>query len=143
LWDEMLRTDNPDIFRGGGCGGIQPSLSWENACGSNTREQCQHVGKRPGATWLAPVNAYHHLSYFYSDLFELGYEAVASSIPSGRLSRIWKEPFKKVCDLLFGRWQGTGCPSMEMFGDTCAGSTCLNGRIRSIFKTTDLKNRLS
>ena len=36
---------------------------------------------RPGATWRELPKLYDHLSYFYSDLFELGYEAVGELDP--------------------------------------------------------------
>ncbi len=50
---------------------------------------------RPVATWPGPPNPIHYLPYFYSDLFELGYEAVGEL--DSRLETVadWAEPFQK------------------------------------------------
>jgi len=38
---------------------------------------------------------YDHLPYFYSDLFDLGYEAVGDINPELEIVSDWTEPFKK------------------------------------------------
>jgi hypothetical protein len=38
---------------------------------------------------------YHHLPFFYSDLFDLGYEAVGVLDPRFEVVADWKEPFRK------------------------------------------------
>jgi len=51
---------------------------------------------------------YHYLPYFYSDLFELGYEAVG--VVDSRLETVadWREPYRKgvIYYLLAGRVRG-------------------------------------
>lgn len=58
---------------------------------------------------LGASNAYHHLPFFYSDLFDLGYEAVGELDPSLELIADWQEePFRKgvVYYLREGRVRG-------------------------------------
>jgi hypothetical protein len=54
------------------------------------------MGLRAGRNMAGASEPYHHLPFFYSDLFELGYEAVGQL--DSRLATIadWSgEPFKK------------------------------------------------
>ncbi len=39
--------------------------------------------------------AYHHLPYFYSDLFDLGYEAVGDLNPKLEIFVDWQDPYRK------------------------------------------------
>ena len=52
-------------------------------------------GKRSARTWRARASAYDHLPFFYSDLFDLGYEAVGDV--DARLETVerWDEPNRK------------------------------------------------
>jgi hypothetical protein len=38
---------------------------------------------------------YHHLPFFYSDLFELGYEAVGELDPRKEVVAEWTEPYRE------------------------------------------------
>ena len=51
---------------------------------------------------------YTHLPFFYSDLFDLGYEAVGDLDPRGETVADWKEPFREgvVYYLSGGRVRG-------------------------------------
>ena len=92
--DEMLCTNQPDIFAAGDVAEFNnPTLGKrvriEHEDNANT------MGKQAGRNMAGANEPYHHLSYFYSDLFELGYEAVGEL--DSRLETFidWKEPFKK------------------------------------------------
>jgi NADPH-dependent 2,4-dienoyl-CoA reductase/sulfur reductase-like enzyme len=65
-------------------------------------------GRHVGANMAGANEPYHHLPFFYSDLFELGYEAVGDV--DSRLETIaeWEEPNRKgvVCYLDGGRPRG-------------------------------------
>src|SRR5690349_22653411 len=41
------------------------------------------------------LTPYHHQPFFYSDLFDLGYEAVGDLDPRLETVEDWKEPFRK------------------------------------------------
>ncbi len=92
--DEHLRTTNPDIYAAGDVANFyNPAL--------DKRLRVEHednaltmgaVAGRNMAGWVAP---YHHLPYFYSDLFELGYEAVGELDASLEIVEDWTKPFHK------------------------------------------------
>jgi 3-phenylpropionate/trans-cinnamate dioxygenase ferredoxin reductase subunit len=76
--NEFLQTNQPDIYAAGDVASIyNPILE---AAGRNM------------AGGLYP---YDHLSYFYSDLFELGYEAVGKLNPNLETFADWSEPYQK------------------------------------------------
>lgn len=92
--DELLRAGNPDIYAAGDVANFyNPSL--------DARIRVEHednalmMGKHAGRNMAGESQPYHHLPYFYSDLFELGYEAVGRT--DARLETVedWVEPFKK------------------------------------------------
>ena len=53
------------------------------------------MGERAGRNMAGESFPYHHLPYFYSDLFDIGYEAVGKT--DSRLETLsdWIEPYKK------------------------------------------------
>ena len=68
-------------------------------CASSTRITRTATVGRSARTWPARTTPYDHLPFFYSDLFELGYEAVGEV--DSRLETVaeWNEPNRKgvVC----------------------------------------------
>ena len=53
----------------------------EARCVSNTKITRSPMAVGSARTWLARTKAYDHLPFFYSDLFDLGYEAVGELDP--------------------------------------------------------------
>jgi NADPH-dependent 2,4-dienoyl-CoA reductase/sulfur reductase-like enzyme len=92
--DELLRTSVPDIFAAG-----DVALFHNPALGRRIRveheDNANTMGKMAGHNMAGAAEPYRHLPFFYSDLFELGYEAVGSV--DGRLETVadWKEPYKE------------------------------------------------
>ncbi len=75
LVDELLRTSDEAIFAAGDVASFHnPALG--------TRLRVEHednanvMGRAAGQAMAGDRTPYHHLPFFYSDLFELGYEAV-------------------------------------------------------------------
>jgi NADPH-dependent 2,4-dienoyl-CoA reductase/sulfur reductase-like enzyme len=66
------------------------------------------MGHAAGRNMTGQAAPYHHLPFFYSDLFDLGYEAVGDL--DSRLATVddWKEPFREgvVYYLKDGRVRG-------------------------------------
>ncbi len=92
--DDTLHTSQPDIFAAGDVAefanpALGKRLRIEHEDNANT------MGKQAGRNMAGANEPYNHLSYFYSDLFELGYEAVGEL--DSRLETFvdWKDPFKK------------------------------------------------
>lgn len=105
--DGYLRAGNPDIYAAGDVANFyNPSLE--------ARMRLEHddnavtMGKYAGRNMAGESAPYHHLPYFYSDLFELGYEAVGRTDPRLETLEDWVEPYKKgvVYYLQTGRVRG-------------------------------------
>ena len=94
LVDEMLRTNVPDIFAAGDVANFyNPQLG--------TRIRVEHednansMGAAAGRSMAGQGKPYTHLPFFYSDLFQLGYEAVGELDPRLETEADWKEPFRE------------------------------------------------
>ncbi|HEY3473581.1 MAG TPA: FAD-dependent oxidoreductase [Anaerolineales bacterium] len=92
--DEHLLTSAPDIFAAGDVANF-----FHSALGKRVRveheDNALRMGKLAGRNMAGADESYTHVPMFYSDLFELGYEAVGEL--SSKLETVadWQEPFKK------------------------------------------------
>ena len=102
-----LRSSHPDIYAAGDVASFHnPALDqWlrvEHEDNANT------MGRMAGRAMAGESIAYDHLPSFYSDLFELGYEAVGEV--DSRLETVadWKEPHREgvIYYLKAGRVRG-------------------------------------
>lgn len=107
LVDSFLQTSHPDIYAAGDVASfynptLQTRLRVEHEDNANT------MGRIAGQGMAGERVAYEHLPFFYSDLFELGYEAVGEL--DARLETVadWQEPYRKgvVYYLREGRVRG-------------------------------------
>jgi 3-phenylpropionate/trans-cinnamate dioxygenase ferredoxin reductase subunit len=105
--DDTLHSSNPDIFAAGDVAefynpALDKRLRIEHEDNANT------MGQQVGRNMAGANQPYHHLPYFYSDLFELGYEAIGELNPQFETVVDWKDPFKKgvVYYLAQGRVRG-------------------------------------
>ena len=105
--DETCRSSQPDIYAAGDVAAFEnPALRArirvEHEDNANT------MGRTAGLNMAGRVTLYHHLPFFYSDLFDLGYEAVGDV--DARLESVsdWKEKFREgvVYYLKDGRVRG-------------------------------------
>jgi len=92
--DEFLRTSSPDIYAAGDVAEFYSPLL-EKRVRLEHEDNANRTGKQAGRNMAGAGEPFHHLSLFYSDLFELGYEAVGEI--DSRLETIvdWIEPFRK------------------------------------------------
>ncbi len=92
--DEFCSTSKPDIYAAG-----DVALFFNPAMGKYLRVEHEDnaltMGRVAGRNMAGDAKPYHHLPYFYSDMFELGYEAVGDL--DARLESVvdWEEPFQK------------------------------------------------
>lgn len=105
--DEYLRTGHPDILAAGDVASfyspvLDRRLRLEHEDNANT------MGGVAGRNMAGRAEPYHHLPFFYSDLFDLGYEAVGELDSRLDVVEDWKEPFRKgvVYYLREGRVRG-------------------------------------
>lgn len=92
--DEFLRTSGTDIFAAGDVASfLNPVLK--------TRMRVEHednantMGRLAGRNMAGKSERYTHLPSFYSDLFEMGYEAVGELDSRLEMIEDWKERFKE------------------------------------------------
>jgi 3-phenylpropionate/trans-cinnamate dioxygenase ferredoxin reductase component len=90
--DEFLQTTAPNIYAAGDVARFfNPAL--------NERIRVEHednantMGRLAGRNMAGAAERYIHLPFFYSDLFELGYEAVGELDPRLETVSKWKEPY--------------------------------------------------
>ncbi len=90
--DEYLRTGHPDIFAAGDVANyFSPVLG--KRLRSEHEDNAITMGDIAGRNMAGTSTPYHHLPFFYSDLFELGYEAVGDLDMRLEMIEDWKEPF--------------------------------------------------
>lgn len=92
--DEYLRATNPEIFAAGDVANFyNPALGHrlrvEHEDNANT------MGQAAGRNMAGRTEPYHHLPFFYSDLFDLGYEAVGELDNQLEIVEDWKDPFRE------------------------------------------------
>jgi len=94
LVDGFLRTSHPDVYAAGDVAEFcQPAL------GERVRveheDNATTMGRAAGRAMAGDPTPYNHLPFFYSDLFDLGYEAVGEV--DSRLAAVadWVEPYRQ------------------------------------------------
>jgi NADPH-dependent 2,4-dienoyl-CoA reductase/sulfur reductase-like enzyme len=92
--DALLRTSHPDIYAAGDVANFaNPALGKrlrvEHEDNANT------MGKYAGRNMAGAQETYDHLPFFYSDLFDLGYEAVGDLDARLDIVADWKDPYRE------------------------------------------------
>jgi len=92
--DEWLRTTRPEIYAAGDVANF-PSAALGRHVRVEHEDAANTMGRAAGLAMAGQGAPYTHLPFFYSDLFELGYEAVGDT--DARLETVadWKEPFRE------------------------------------------------
>ncbi len=92
--DEMLRTTTPNVYAAGDVANFHNELL-------NKRMRVEHednantMGVTAGHNMAGLSEPYRHLPFFYSDLFDLGYEAVGELDSRLETFEDWDEEFQK------------------------------------------------
>lgn len=92
--DEHLRTSVPDIFAAGDVANFFHS-ALEKRVRVEHEDNAIQMGKLAGRNMTGANESYTHVPMFYSDLFELGYEAVGELNSKMGTVTDWQEPFKR------------------------------------------------
>jgi 3-phenylpropionate/trans-cinnamate dioxygenase ferredoxin reductase subunit len=102
-----LQTSAPDIYAAGDAAAVfQPALG---SCQRVEHEDnALRMGEAAGRSMAGDETPYRHMPYFYSDLFDHGYEAVGELDSRSELFADWSEPFQKgvIYYLKAGRVRG-------------------------------------
>jgi 3-phenylpropionate/trans-cinnamate dioxygenase ferredoxin reductase component len=137
--DKQLRTSHPDIYAAGDVAEVfQPLL--EKRLRLEHEDNANEMGKQAGRNMAGANETYEHLSYFYSDLFDLGYEAVGELDPRTETFIDWQDPFKKGVIYYLSRGKVMGVLLWNVWGARPAAQALIN--TPGIFSPADLKSRL-
>lgn len=92
--DDRLTTSHPNVFAAGDVASF-----FSPALGKRVRveheDNANTMGRVAGRNMAGKNEPYHHQPYFYSDLFELGYEAVGELDAKLQVTADWKEPYRE------------------------------------------------
>ncbi len=105
--DRALRTSHPSVYAAGDVAAFyNPAL--DRRIRVEHEDNANTMGEMAGRSMAGEAIDYNHLPYFYSDLFELGYEAVGELDPRMDVVADWEDPYQKgiVYYLESGRVRG-------------------------------------
>jgi len=92
--DEYLQTTHQDIYAAGDVANF-----YNPVLGKRIRleheDNANRMGETAGMNMAGEHVLYHYLPFFYSDLFDLGYEAVGEIDSRYEMIGDWKEPFRE------------------------------------------------
>ncbi len=139
LVDQYLRTTHPDVFAAGDVARFTvPSLG--------TRIRVEHednaltMGRAAGRAMAGDRAPYTHLPFFYSDLFDLGYEAVGEMDPRGETVADWKDRFREGVIYYLAGGRVRGVLLWNVWGQVDAARTLIAHS--GPFRAADLSGRL-
>ncbi len=92
--DEFLRTRDPDIYAAGDVANFyNPVLDMQLRV--EHENNANEMGRAAGRNMAGQSEPYTYLPFFYSDLFDLGYEAIGELNPELETVTNWKEPYRE------------------------------------------------
>ena len=92
--DTQLRTSVVDIYAAGDVARfVNPTLG--HAMRVEHEDNANTMGRLAGENMAGGSASYDHLPFFYSDLFDLGYEAVGEIDARHEMVADWKEPYRE------------------------------------------------
>jgi NADPH-dependent 2,4-dienoyl-CoA reductase/sulfur reductase-like enzyme len=92
--DDQQRTSAPDVFAAGDVA-MFPHKILGKMIRVEHEDNALKMGVQAGRNMAGADEAYTHAPYFYSDMFELGYEAVGELSSKLETFADWQEPFQK------------------------------------------------
>ena len=137
--DEFLRSSNPNIYAAGDVANFN-----SRALGKRVRveheDNANSMGTLAGRNMAGKSEEYNHLPMFYSDLFDLGYEAVGDLDASLDTYADWKEPNKEGIIYYLQDGRVRGVLLWNVWGQVDNARALIAGN--ESFKPEDLKGRL-
>ena len=92
--NDQLQTSHLDIYAAGDAANFFHS-ALERRVRVEHEDNAVQMGKTAGRNMTGAGDKYTHIPMFYSDLFDLGYEAVGQISSKLQTFADWEEPFKK------------------------------------------------
>ncbi len=92
--NELLQTSDPDIYAAGDVANFY-NAALDKHIRFEHEDNANRMGMLAGRNMAGAGIPYQHLPGFYSDLFDLGYEAVGDLNAGYETIEQWKEPFRE------------------------------------------------
>ncbi len=139
LVDEHLRTSHADIFAAGDVAAFHSPLLGQRIRVEH-EDNANTMGRAAGRAMAGQAEPYNHLPSFYSDLFDLGYEAVGEVDPRLAAVADWKEPYQEGVIYYLGDGRVRGVVLWNVWGQVDAARVLIAepGPLRK----EDLRGRL-
>jgi NADPH-dependent 2,4-dienoyl-CoA reductase/sulfur reductase-like enzyme len=137
--DEFLRTSQPDVYAAGDVAffynpALERRLRVEHEDNANT------MGRLAGRNMAGSAERYHHLPFFYSDLFDLGYEAVGEVDSRLAVLEDWKEPHREGVVYYQKEGRVRGVLLWNVWGQVDAARELISAK--RAFRIEELKHKL-
>jgi 3-phenylpropionate/trans-cinnamate dioxygenase ferredoxin reductase subunit len=138
--DEFLRTDDADVYAAGDVAQFRSA-----ALGRRVRveheDNANTMGAWAGRAMAGQAEPYRHLPYFYSDLFDLGYEAVGDLDSKWTTVSDWEEPNHKGVVYYLDQGRVRGVLLWNVWNQVDAARELI--KAPGPFEPSDLKGRLT
>lgn len=92
--NEYLQTTIPNIFAAGDVANFY-NVNIKQRVRVEHEDNANQMGLQAGLNMSGTPAPYHHFPFFYSDLFDLGYEAVGELSKVHQIVETWIEPYQK------------------------------------------------
>lgn len=138
--DEHLLTSARDVYAAGDVANF-----YHSTLGRRVRVEHEdnaiHMGKLAGRNMAGASESYTHAPMFYSDLFDLGYEAVGEINSQLQTVEDWQEPLKKGVIYYLDQERVRGVLLWNVWDQVDNARSLL--RETGPFKASDLKGKIS
>lgn len=113
--NERLCTSNPHIFAAGDVANFR-CIPLDQRLRCEHEDNARAMGKVAGHNMAGGSETYRHLPFFYSNLFDLGYEAIGEIDSELEIIEDWEQKFRKGVHLLSEAKAPPRHPAVEYAG---------------------------
>ncbi len=139
LVNEFLQTSHREIFAAGDVAAFHSPLLGRRIRVEH-EDNANNMGRAAGRAIAGQAEPYKHLPFFYSDLFELGYEAVGEIDPRLEAVADWKTPQQEGVVYYLRNGRVRGVLLWNVWGQVDAARSLIAEP--GPFRSEDLKGRL-
>ncbi len=122
--DDRQRTSAPDIFAAGDVA-MFPHASLGKLTRVEHEDHALQMGRQAGRNMAGANEAYTHTPYFYTDMFEIGYEAVGQLNSKLEVVADWQEKFHKGTLYYLDRGRVRGVLLWNVWGQTAEAAALM------------------
>lgn len=138
--DEYLQTSIQDIYAAGDAANFfNPHL--DKRIRIEHADNANKMGKNAGQSMAGGKQPYNYLPYFYSDMFDLGYEAVGELDSRHETYTDWQEPFRKGVIYYLKDSKVRGVLLWNLWGKVNSARDLIGSK--GSFKPEELKGKIS